>query len=106
MNPGRLRHRITIQQHQVTQDELGNNIETWSDWATIWANIRPVSGREYFQAAATNAEDNVRINIRYRSGIDPLRMRVVYGNRVFDILSAIDLYERHREIEMVCRERR
>jgi SPP1 family predicted phage head-tail adaptor len=103
---GRLRHRITIQQHQTTQDEIGNNIESWVDWATVWANIRPISGREYFQAAATNAEDNVRINIRYRSGIDPLRMRVVYGNRVFDILSAIDLYERHREIEMVCRERR
>lgn len=106
MDIGRLRHRITIQQHQTTQDEIGNNIESWVDWATVWANIRPISGREYFQAAATNAEDNVRINIRYRSGIDPLRMRVVYRNRVFDILSAIDLYERHREIEMVCRERR
>lgn len=106
MNPGRLRHRVTIQKSQISQDELGNNIETWIDWATVWANIRPVSGREYFQAAATNSEDNVRINIRYRSGIDPLRMRVVYNGRTFNIISAIDLNERRREIEMVCQERR
>lgn len=105
MNPGRLRHRITIQKSEIVQDEIGNNIQVWTDWATVWANIRPIGGKEYYQAAMINAENDVRVNIRYRPGIDPLKMRVKYGERIFDIKAAIDINERRQEIEMICKEK-
>jgi head-tail adaptor len=31
-------------------------------------------------------------------------MRIIYGTRVFAILSVIDKDERHHEIELMCRE--
>ena len=47
---GRLRHRLTIQTHTVSQDGFGEPDKTWSDLATVWADVRPLRGREYLEA--------------------------------------------------------
>jgi SPP1 family predicted phage head-tail adaptor len=69
----------------------------------VWAAVEPLKGREYFQAAAVNAENMVRFRIRYRPGIMS-DMRVVYSGRVFNIQSVIDVEERHREIQIMAQE--
>lgn len=103
MRSGDLRHRITLQQKQLTKDQEGIATENWVDVATVWAAVEPLKGREYFQAAAVNAENTVRFRIRYRQGITSA-MRVVYNGRVFNINSVIDVDERHREIQLMCQE--
>jgi SPP1 family predicted phage head-tail adaptor len=97
------RHRVTLQQRATVVDNEGFATEQWQDWVTVWAAVEPIRGREYFAAAAVNAQNDVRIRIRYRPGVTP-DMRVVYGQRVFDIQSVIDVDERHREIQLMCRE--
>ena len=103
MRIGKLRHRITIERVVETQDADGAVIETWSTYATIQASIEPISGREYFAAQSTQADVTHRIGIRYLSGIVP-KMRVKYGSRIFDILSVINVNERNRELQLMCRE--
>jgi SPP1 family predicted phage head-tail adaptor len=98
-----LRHRITLQRKDIVKDPEGIAIETWADVATVWASVEPIRGREYFQAAAVNAENTVRFRIRYRPGIMP-NMRVLYNGRTFNIQSVIDVNERHREIQLMCQE--
>ena len=41
--------------------------------------------------------------MRYLSGIVP-KMRVKVGSRIFDILSIINVDERNRELQLMCRE--
>ncbi|MBO8183770.1 MAG: phage head closure protein, partial [Archaeoglobus sp.] len=48
MRAGELRHRITIQQMQDTQNEYGEPTKEWVDAATVWASIEGLRGREYF----------------------------------------------------------
>lgn len=103
MKPGKLRHRITLQSKVTVKDPEGIVTETWTDVATVWAAVEPIRGREYFQAAAVNAENTVRFRIRYRSGITPV-MRVVYNGRTFNVQSVIDVDERYREIQLMCQE--
>lgn len=103
MKPGRLRHRITIQQKTTIVDQDGIPTETWAEFATVWASVEPLRGREYFQAAAVNAENMVRFRIRYRAGIRP-DMRIQYDSRIFSINSVIDVDERHTEIHLMCQE--
>lgn len=104
MRAGELRHRITIQQLIETRNELGEIIEqSWQDFATVWAAVEPLNGREYFNSQQINAEITTRIRIRYRAGIKP-NMRVVYGERIFDIQSVIDIEERHAEMHLMCKE--
>ncbi len=103
MNPGDLRHRITIQQKSITKDSEGIPSETWPDFATAWAAIEPLQGREFFSAQAVNAQVTTRIRIRYLAGICPT-MRVSYGTHIYDIQVVIDVEERHRELQLMCQE--
>ncbi|MFT9848514.1 phage head closure protein [Aneurinibacillus sp. REN35] len=103
MNPGKLNKRITLQRFEKTKDSEGIVTEAWNDVATVWASAEPLRGREYFAAAAVNQENIVRFRIRYRPGVTS-EMRVVYGGRLFDIKSVIDVNERHRELQLMAEE--
>jgi SPP1 family predicted phage head-tail adaptor len=103
VNIGKLRHRITIEQVIETQDADGSMIETWTTFAMAQASIEPISGREYFAAQSTQADVTHRIRLRYLSGVTP-KMRVNYNSRIFDILSVININERNRELQLMCRE--
>jgi len=99
---GEMRQRVALQTRTVTRVE-GIPEESWTTVATVWAAVADLSGKEYFQAASMQSEVTTRIKIRYRKGITP-SMRVLYGDRVFNILSVIDKDERHRVIELLCKE--
>ena len=58
---------------------------------------------EYFAAQSTQADVTHRIVLRFLSVIIP-KMRVKFGSRVFDILSIINVNERNRELQLMCRE--
>lgn len=104
MNPGKLRHRVTIQEFKEDVDQYVTPIDQgWQDVATVWASVEPIQGREYVLLQNTQSELTTRIRIRYRSGIKP-SMRVLYGTRVFDIQSVIDPEERHIEQQLMCKE--
>ena len=97
---GKIRHRITIEQVAESQDIDGSVLESWSEFATAQAAIEPISGREYFAAQSTQADVTHRIAVRYQPGIT-VKMRVVYGEREFDIISVINIEERNRELHLI-----
>lgn len=46
ISAGQMSQRVRIQQPTVAKDALGAPTQTWSDIATVWADIQPISGRE------------------------------------------------------------
>jgi SPP1 family predicted phage head-tail adaptor len=82
---GRLRHRVRIERLQnlldtdgeVIQSDTGEVSQAWVEVATVWAAIEPVSGREFIQSRAIQAEIVARIVIRQRDGLDAA-MRLVH----------------------------
>ena len=103
MRSGKLNRRVTIQRLEVTKDEYNADIESWVDAATVWAHIEPLRGREYWQAKQVVAEVTGRITIRYLTGIDE-KMRVTYGDRVYNILAVINPEERNRVLQLLVKE--
>ena len=106
MNPGELRNKITIKVQPADQDNYGGKIddtELWNDFITCFAAIFPIAGREFFIAQQVNASVTTRIKIRYISSITP-GMRVVFGEKVYDIKAVLDIEERHKEIHLMCEE--
>lgn len=71
LNAGRLRHRVTIEAPQHTQDpQTGEIVTTWAPFAeNIAAAIEPVSVREFVAAQAVQSRIQVRIVIRHRGGL-------------------------------------
>lgn len=106
MRAGRLRHRITIQQYVTgspQQKATGEPDGAWSTYATVWASVEPVSGREPFLAQAHLAEVTTKIGLRYRSGITSA-MRVSFDSRIFDIKAILNWEERNIELQLLCTE--
>lgn len=77
--------------------------ETWVDFAYIWAAIQPLAGREYFSARQENAEVTTRITIRYLKDAKP-DMRVMFNEKVYEILSVINQDERNISLVLMCKE--
>jgi len=103
MKAGSLRNRITIQSKTVVQNTFGEEDITWTEFATVWAAIEPLRGREFLDAKMATAEITTKITIRKRDGISP-EMRVLHGSTVYDILAIIHVETRQREMQLMCQE--
>lgn len=103
MNPGSLKHKITIQQEVFTDDvTTKERTPSWQDVCSIRAAVKPISGREYFQAHETHSEITIKFIIRYRVDITE-GMRVIYNNNAYYIQGPpIDPDEAHRELQLMC----
>lgn len=96
MKAGQLRHRITIERKTITQDNTGAMTETWSEFATVWAQVSPLSAREAMQAAALNSTQTARMIIRWRDDLDAT-MRIKYRGEIYEIEGLIEDMNSGRE---------
>jgi len=101
MRSGRLRHRVTIQ--QLVPDPSVGGQDSWHDYATVWAAIEPLRGREYLAAQQEGAEATGRITIRYIAGVKQT-MRIKHGSRIYEIVSPINPEERNAELQLMVKE--
>ena len=101
MNAGTLNRRITIQQLASGQDALGQMVQTWTDVALVWANIRYANGSETIKADAETSVAKASIRIRYRTGLNA-GMRVLYGTTVFNVLAVLPDEAKHQHVDLAC----
>ena len=101
LETGRLNKRIELQHYVETRDAVGWVTKTWSTYATVWAALRTLSGRERDVASQERATLSHEITIRYRSGVHADH-RIVRGGRTFDIKDARNVDEGNVEIRMRC----
>lgn len=100
---GKLKHRVTLQEYTATRDSYGAELEAWVDIATVWASVEPLTGREYFQTQQINAEISTKVTIRFKAGVTA-KMRLIYNDRVFEIISVINTEEKDVQLVLMCRE--
>jgi SPP1 family predicted phage head-tail adaptor len=94
---------VVIKEKVVSRDTYGEEDVTWTDVATVWADVQPVRGREYLEMDQSQADVTHRVYLRWRSGIEPT-MRLVFEGRVLQIESVIRPGERRVGLELICRE--
>lgn len=104
MNIGKLRHCITLQRQINAQNDYGAVVTTWQDIATVWAEIKPISGREYFEASQVQSEVTTQIWIRYRDGIEPT-MRVAHNGKQYEIVSILNYQGLNKTLQLMCKEK-
>lgn len=79
---GKLNHRITFVAVTSAQDSAGDLVESWEDVRSAWAEVVPVSAREFVSAAAVQSKVVARITVR-RQEVFPdwkIRFRGQYYN--------------------------
>lgn len=104
MRIGKLRHRVALQ-HLVAgspqQKSSGEPDETWTALVTVWASVRPLSGRELLAAQQVESVVDHEIEIRYRAGVTA-KMRVVFEDVIYNIEAVLDPELRHERLILRC----
>lgn len=79
--------RVKLQAQQTVQGPMGDT-SAWVDVATVWAEVRYLSGVQFVRAGAQAGQASVSIKINRRDGLSQ-SMRVLYKGRTFEILAVL-----------------
>jgi SPP1 family predicted phage head-tail adaptor len=108
LRSGDLNRRVNLEQRSSTRDSFGEELLTWSDLMTVWAEIQPLSGRELELAQKMASEVSHRITIRYQSSLTDTRMvaglRALYKARVFNIVAVLNEDEANVRLQLLASE--
>ena len=106
MNPGKLDKRVTIQIYTTSRGDSGEQLEIWTDWQTLWANIKNVGGTESFYSQQLIAMCTHKVLTRYISKTTqewPL-LRMVWEGRILDVIYVDETRRRQGELFWLVRE--
>ncbi|KGI44833.1 phage head closure protein [Clostridium tetani] len=103
MGIGDLKHRVLFQKFATVVNDNGFEEETWQDYKTVWASVSNLYGREYFEAAAVQAEKTVKFTIRYTDEIDT-SMRILFKDKQYNITSIDNIKYENKFIEIKAME--
>lgn len=101
MDAGQLDRRVKLMQVVETQNAVGEVVLTYTEVATLWAHIKPLTGRELFAANQVVAEATRRIFIRWRSDVTE-KHKIEYEGELHDILH-ISEYGRKDGLELMVK---
>lgn len=84
---GELKHRISIEQKiSKTDPSTGYPANVWEERFKLWAYMEDATGSEFFESGAVQMVQTTNFTIRWRNGLAN-DMRVVYKNRIYEIIS-------------------
>ena len=91
MNVASMNERITFQRQAVSVDEIGNRINTWSDYFSCWAAVSSasrVNASEKDEAAQTLEQNRLNFTVRrcsQTSVITSTEYRIIFRERIYNI---------------------
>ena len=100
MKSGALRDRITIQAPSIAQDDTGQRLTAWSDFALVWANVQYTSGLSAIRSGMDVSSVKVSIRIRYLAGVHA-GMRLLHDGAEYSI-EAVLPNKAERTVDLVC----
>jgi len=86
MDSGRLKDWIEIQQVSITFDQYNSEIESWTEFDSVWSEFAPTRGAEKVVAAQLREVQTFTVTIRHLPGINTT-MRVLFDSDYYDITS-------------------
>lgn len=101
MKIGRMAHRVTFMKRDDVTDELGQHKQQLVDVYTVWADIAPTKGGEFYEAQKLREELSWNIFVRYIPDITA-DMLIRHKERLFQIKSVVDYDFKHRMLKIQC----
>lgn len=106
MRAGRLRNKVTIQRRDVLEDDFSHGDAEWVDIVEAPADVQPLRGDELIRAQQVYGTTTHKVSMRCHSSIGPVQTswRLMFQGRILDIVYALNMNERNRWQELMCRE--
>lgn len=100
MRAGKLDKEITIQRFTSTVDDYGTPVFTWTDLATLRAEIVQASTQEFIRGFGASDETAIIFRTRWLDGVQ-LADRILYGGIIHN-LKEIKEIGRRKGLELRC----
>ena len=104
ISAGNLVDRIVIEQATETRNSVGEVTLSWSTFATVWADVQALSGREAERYGQIVGFTGHKVTIRQLTGVK-VSMRIIYESTRTLEIGAINEYERGWYLELICTEK-
>lgn len=104
MNIADMNERITFQLHDVTPDQYGNHVETWTDYYTCSARAATFAKAEAGGVVSLD-EREIVFTVRYCSELTWLSSdsyRVIFHNQIYNIESVDPMNWDRKTIQIRC----
>jgi SPP1 family predicted phage head-tail adaptor len=104
MRAGRLSQRITFQRKTESLDAYREDVGSWTNIATVYAAVEPISGKEFFAALQVQSDITTRIVCRYSSDVYGIttKDRISHGSDIYDINEILNPGSRNKELQFMC----
>ena len=100
---GSMRHRVEIQSATGTSDGMGGRSRVFNTLDEVWARITEKTGKEQLsRGKIIDAYSHVMV-CRHTPSLTT-QARVKYGNRLFNVISVVNMDGRERYMEAVLEE--
>lgn len=105
---GRFNKRIAFWGPTVTQDEIGNEIETFGEICKAWSMIKTLKGTESQAAAQSNTVNTTRFVVHYSKFLSDLfdekktKLELHYKGTIYDIKSIINDDEQNKTFTIIA----
>ena len=76
--------RIVIQQKTSTRNAIGEEVDAWSTFATVWAAYRPARVQERQQGSQLGTQVDAIFRIRKLAGVTS-EMRILWSDQLWDL---------------------
>ena len=98
MEIGTLNQRITILEHRIFIDEIGNHITKWEETFFLWAKVTVKTASETTDAGLTREVQKLEFLVRQSPAslnINSTNFRILFRSQVHDITGIIPFYDRN-----------
>lgn len=106
MNPGELNKRIELGRFKTITNSEGFKEKVWEPILNelnqplkIWAGVKNLYGKEFWEAKAAQKEDTVKFKCRYNKDINS-KQYIKFQNNYYEIIHVDDIKYLHKEMEI------
>ena len=98
VSPGKLRHKVIIEQPTVCDPA-----DAMTDEPQCWAAIRPVSAKEIFAAGGFVGQNDVAVTVRYDPRLDDMNhtWRIWWQNKKLGVAGVLNIDARDKWLKIL-----
>lgn len=93
MNAGKMDRKIVLLAYGVTTDNFGQEVDSYTDAATVWAEKKDLSAMESVEVDQLTATVRTEFRIRYRTDVRAT-WRIRYDGEVYAIRGILEIGRR------------
>lgn len=103
MNAGAYRELVVIEKSGYAEDDIGNQIPSWTEYYRGYAYMNNLSGSEYWEAAQTQSQNTIMFIFRYHpllGAMNTKEYRLMHRGKAYNITSIDNVQYKNETVKI------